>query len=121
MNRWIWWVPLAVFALWWGWLGFRWGWIATTTTQTDVIEVYAQRYLADRTRDGTGEGARLTDCVAYPGPDAGVWLHVVCKPMPPDPAPSYEYEVNRLGQLVRARTAHSKEPRPVPTSKRPST
>ena len=84
MTRWIWWVPLAVFALWWGWLGFRWGWIATTTTQTDVIEVYAQRYLADRTRDGTGEGARLTDCVAYPGPDAGIWLHVVCKPMPPD-------------------------------------
>jgi hypothetical protein len=100
MPRWVWWAPLAVFLLWWAWLGFRWGWIAMTTTETDVIEAYAERYLADRARDGSADGAELSDCVAYPGADRGVWLHVVCGPASGDPARTYDYRVNRLGGLV---------------------
>ncbi len=111
MPRWIWWAPLAVFLLWWGWLGFRWGWIAATTTETDVINAYADRYLEDRARDGTGAGARITDCVAYPGTERGIWLHVVCGPAG-DPSRRYEYEVNRLGGFVRGQDPHSEGLRP---------
>ncbi|CUH80248.1 hypothetical protein [Tropicibacter naphthalenivorans] len=97
MPRWVWFLPLGLLLLATAGLGFRYGWALMTLTETDVITAYAQRYLADR----PGGGARLTDCVAYPGEAPGIWLRVVCAP-PGDPAQSYEYQVNRLGHLVRA-------------------
>lgn len=95
----LWWVPLGAFVLFWAFLGLRWGWIAVKTTETDVIETYASRYLTDRERDGTGTDARITDCVAYPGETPGIWIVVSCGPTPLDLTRHYEYYVNRLGGL----------------------
>ncbi|MBW4707892.1 hypothetical protein KX928_08850 [Roseobacter sp. YSTF-M11] len=95
MNRWLWWAPLVLLitglAVW----GFRLGWIAATITETDVITTYAKRYL-----EAAGPGAALSDCVAYPGRDRGVWLVVRCGPDPSGSGGRYEYHVNRLGGLV---------------------
>ncbi|MEM9576056.1 MAG: hypothetical protein AAF999_03475 [Pseudomonadota bacterium] len=99
MPRWLWWTPIAALtclaAVW----GFRLGWIMITTTETDVIEIYAQKYLEDRARDGTAEGAILADCVAYPGDTPGIWIIVSCGPDPFDASLHYEYSVNRFGGL----------------------
>ncbi|MGP6085543.1 hypothetical protein [Antarctobacter jejuensis] len=106
MPRWLWWMPLVGIVTLMALHFFRLGWIAANLTETDVIEAYAQQYLKDRARDGTAEGARRSDCVAYPGEDAGIWLHVLCGP-PGDPSRQYEYEVDRLGQFVRGLSPHS--------------
>ena len=46
MPRWIWFTPLGVLvaaiAVW----GFRLGWIAATISETDVIEVWTEQYVA---------------------------------------------------------------------------
>lgn len=107
MPRWLWWAPFGILVLGTGLLGLRWGWIAAHTTEADVINRYAQKYIEDRTRDGTGQGAEPTDCVAYPGEDPGIWLSVVCGPDPKDLSRSYEYQVDRLGQFVRGWSPHS--------------
>lgn len=99
MPRWLWWTPLALVAMAGALFSFRMGWIAATTTQMDVINKFAARYLENRLRDGTAEGAKVTDCVAYPGEDRGVWLIISCGPTPPDPVRSYEYHVNRFGNF----------------------
>ena len=53
----LWWLPLGAFVLFWAALGLRWGWIVATTTETEVIETYAARYLQDRAEAGTGADA----------------------------------------------------------------
>lgn len=103
-RRWLW-LPLIALVALATVLGLRAGWRYATLTETDVINAYAAHYLADRKQAGTGQGARLTDCVAFPAApeDRGIWLIVSCGPTPFDPALSYEYAVSRAGRLVEQR------------------
>lgn len=99
MPRWVWFVPLGAITLALGLWGFRMGWIAATITETDVINTYAQKYLADRAERGSGEPPAATDCVAYPGQTQGIWLVVSCGSESADAGARYEYHVNRFGGL----------------------
>ncbi len=121
MPRWLWFAPLAVITVLGGVWAFRLGWIAAHTTETDVINFYAQRYLEDRARDGIPGGASLSDCVAFPGAARGIWLHIVCGPSPTDRSRQYEYEVNRLGQYVRGWSPHSEGVKPGSETRLPET
>lgn len=95
MPPWLWWAPLAVLvstlAVW----VFRWGWIAATITETDVINTYAQRYLQE-----AGGAARLTDCVAVPGGHKDVWIMVRCAGVT---GARYDYPVDKFGRLMDVR------------------
>ena len=93
-QHWLVWAPMSL----------NYGTLAADLTETEVIEDYANRYLMDRTRAGTAEGAALTDCMAYPAApqDAPVWLVVSCGPTPFDASRQYEYYVNRWGLLKLA-------------------
>ncbi|MFZ5963877.1 hypothetical protein ACOXXX_13065 [Thalassococcus sp. BH17M4-6] len=97
MPRWVWFVPVGLLVALAGVLGWRHGWVVANVTETQVIDAYAERYLADRARDGTGEGARRSDCRAQPSERA--WLVVVCGPTPHDAARHYTYYVARDGRL----------------------
>ncbi|SPF80565.1 hypothetical protein [Pseudoprimorskyibacter insulae] len=99
MPPWVKWIPLAVLTLWVSLHFLRLGWIAANLSETDVIDIYANQYLEDRRRDGTGEGAQKSDCLAYPGEIRGIWFVVACGPKPFDAARHYEYHVNRFGAL----------------------
>ena len=101
MQRLLWWLPLALFIVFSAGLGLRYGWLAMTTTEAEVISRYAEKYLDDRLNDGTIEGASLLDCVAYPGRESGIWLYISCGPTPFDSSRHYKYEVNRIGQFIR--------------------
>jgi hypothetical protein len=90
VSRWLWWAPLAALVLGFALLGLRWGWLAATITETDVINKYAQRYV-----EMAGAGAQLTDCTAVPGDASeGIWMIVRCAP---PQGRGYEFHVNRLG------------------------
>lgn len=91
MPRWLWFSPLAVLVTALTAWGFRWGWIAATITETDVINTFAQRYVA-----GAGAAARLTDCTAVPGAQKGVWIVVRCGRQDT----RYDYPVDRFGRLL---------------------
>lgn len=97
MPRWLWFMPLAALTLALAVWGFRIGYISAHLTETEAINHYAERYLQDRARAGTGQGARKSDCVAYPGQTRGVWIIVDCGPVQTDPARRYVYQVNRFG------------------------
>lgn len=84
MPRWLWWLPLGVLTLVAGLLMFRQGWLAAHMTETDVINHYAARYVAEH-------GGDLRDCVAVPG-RAAVWIEVRCGKV--------IYPVDRAGRLV---------------------
>jgi hypothetical protein len=103
-NWWLW-APLAVLCALAALLGLRYGIQVASLTETDVINRFADRYLADRAAAGTGAGAARTDCMAYPAApeDHGIWLIVSCGPTPYDAARQYEYAVSRSGRLVQAR------------------
>ena len=88
----LWWAPFGVFLVFWAVIGFRYGSKAVSTTETEVINRYAAQYLED-----AGEGAELTDCIAYPSSELGIWLVVSCAP--PLRALPFEYHVNRVGSL----------------------
>lgn len=68
---------------------------ALLITETEIIEAYADRYLAD-----AGEGAKRTDCRAQPGTGSGVRMVVICGPAQFDAARHYEYHVGPLGGLI---------------------
>ena len=89
----LWWAPFGVFLVFWAVIGFRYGSKAVGTTETEVINRYAAQYLED-----AGEGAMLTDCMAYPGTELGIWLVISCAP--PLREMAFEYNVNRVGRLV---------------------
>lgn len=118
--RWLIWMPLVAMVSLLSIHFFRLGWIAVNMTETEVIGFYAQRYLADRARDGTGDGAARHDCVAYPGKDDGIWLHIVCGPAG-DPSRQYEYEVDRWGLSVRGWFPHSEGVTPGTGLRHPET
>ncbi|MEM6303633.1 MAG: hypothetical protein AAF744_02875 [Pseudomonadota bacterium] len=95
--RWLWWLPLALLTVFCAIVGLRYGMQVVNTTETDVIAHYAARYVAE-----TGEGARLTDCVAAPADEMPhVWLKVLCRP-PGSPGKVTAYLVNRFGGLEAA-------------------
>lgn len=72
MPRWVWFAPFGilviVLALW----GFRWGWVAATISETDVIESWTAHYLAQT------PGGRATDCTGQPGQQPNIWILVSC-------------------------------------------
>ena len=95
MPRWVWFAPLGLLvvllALW----GFRLGWIVATISETDVIEKWTARYLAEIPQ------GRATDCTGQPGTAPPVWILVSCV------APSgerYDFPVDRLGRLRAVRS-----------------
>lgn len=88
MVRWVWWVPLGLATLVGALLAFRFGWIAATITETDVINAMASRYV---TQDG-GPGATAGDCVGLVGQVEGAWITVRCG--------TRVYHVNRFGRLL---------------------
>jgi len=72
-------------------LGLLLGGRAATTTETDVIERVAERYLAE-----AGAGAARSDCAARPAVNDALWLVVACG--------DYEYFVDGYGRLVHRNT-----------------
>lgn len=88
MPGWVWFVPLGLATLVGALLAFRYGWIAATITETDVINAIANRYV---TEDG-GADARAADCVGLPGMRPGAWITVRCG--------TIEYHVDRFGRLI---------------------
>lgn len=104
MPRWVWFAPLAALAVAIGAWAFRWGWIAATLTETDVITTYSARYLEER-----GEGARLTDCTAQPGALEPVWILVTCVDQDQT---RYDYPVDRFGRLLQIETQPTAMERP---------
>jgi hypothetical protein len=92
-SRWLWWLPLGLLGLSLALIGLRWGWIAATITETDVIGRYAAHYVASE-----GEGAEMSDCVGIPGHDLpGIWIVVRCRPNAGRDSAGRDYFVNRLG------------------------
>ncbi|WP_210877079.1 hypothetical protein [Roseovarius autotrophicus] len=78
-----------------GVLGLLMGLRALNTTETDVIERIAARYVAE-----TGGEARLSDCAATPASSAGLWLVVACVPQA---GGRVEYFVDRFGRVADRR------------------
>ncbi|QFT64114.1 hypothetical protein [Roseivivax sp. THAF30] len=101
MPGWLRFLPFALLVAMAALVGWRQGWIVANVTETQVIEAYAERYMADRQAAGTGEGAARSDCRARPAPEGAGWLVVICGPSPHDPARHYTYYVNRSGGLER--------------------
>ncbi len=99
MPRWLWFAPLALITVLLGLWAFRLGWIMVTLAETDVINRYAQKYLAEQADDSSAPRATLTDCVAYPGEAEGIWIVVRCGPASSGETQAYEYHVNRFGGL----------------------
>lgn len=87
MPRWAWFLPLGVLVIGGGLLGFRYGWIVANMTETDAIEAYAARWMAQT-------GAPAADCTGVPGRD--VWLVIRCG----TGQDRVIYRVNRFGGLV---------------------
>lgn len=93
VDRWLWWAPLGLITLGCVLFGLRMGWIAATTSETDVITHFAAEYVQTHRGD-----AQLTDCFALPARDIpGIWILVRCRP--PNTSQGYEYYVNRFGGL----------------------
>lgn len=95
MPHWLWFLPVGLLVALAALVGWRHGWVVANVTETEVIEAYAQRYLQDRARDGTGATAQMSDCRARPADRA--WIVVICGPEPHDTARHYTYYVNRDG------------------------
>lgn len=68
-------------------LGLMLGGRAVTTTETEVIERVAERYLGE-----AGADAARTDCAARPAASADLWLVVACG--------QYEYFVDAYGRVA---------------------
>ncbi|MCL3882778.1 hypothetical protein [Marivita sp. GX14005] len=84
--HWIWFLPLALATVLGALLAFRYGWIAATLTESDVIDTMSRRYV---TEDG---GARQSDCTGLPGQVRGAWITVRCGAL--------SYHVNRFGGVI---------------------
>ena len=73
-------------------IGLLLGGRAVLTTETEVIERVASRYLAD-----AGQGALRSDCTARPATSADLWLVVGCG--------HYEYFVDAYGRVAHVNVA----------------
>lgn len=89
-------VPLVVVAALLAVVGLRLGYMAATTSETDVITHYSALYV-----DRKGTGAAVTDCFAVPGQGAGIWLVVTCSPGGAGDDEIYTFYINRLGGLEK--------------------
>ncbi|KNG93957.1 hypothetical protein [Pseudaestuariivita atlantica] len=78
------WAPFAVLVVATGVMAFVAGWQARGVTETDVIERYTARYVAD--------GGSATDCIAVPG-EGRVWIEVRCG--------AIVYHASRFGRLLK--------------------
>ncbi|MFK7838145.1 MAG: hypothetical protein AB8B60_18190 [Sulfitobacter sp.] len=91
MPRWLWWMPFVVLTVVAGLLVYRQGYVAAHITETDVINHYAEIYVAEGP-----EGAKVTDCAARPGDETGIWLIISCG----GAAHIVQYRVDRFGRLI---------------------
>ncbi|PKQ14015.1 MAG: hypothetical protein CVT70_00710 [Alphaproteobacteria bacterium HGW-Alphaproteobacteria-1] len=72
-----------------GVLGLMLGLRAFDTTETEVIERVAARYVAET-------GGTVSDCAAWPATSAGLWLVVICG----SEGGRVEYFVDRTGRVA---------------------
>ncbi len=97
--RWLMWTPISLFTIYVAVLGFRFGWLAATLDEGEVIAHYAERYVATMQADFKNSDAQASHCYGLPSDDDGVWMTVVCGLN--GCGPSYrEYHVNRIGAFV---------------------
>ena len=96
--------------------GFVLGLRVLRTTETEVIERYAQQYLQEGQSVIGLVTARETDCVAYPSDQRGVWIVVACTPVNATANQRFEYHVKRLGGLVRTCTPKTGQGTPQPST-----
>lgn len=96
MPRWLWFAPFGFLLLIAGYNGIKLGLDRANVTETAVINHYAAEYLNDH-RTVLGREGALSDCLAIPGADPGVWLEVRCTP---DEGPAFIYGVKRNGALA---------------------
>lgn len=101
MPRWLWWGPLVVLTFVAGLFVFREGWIRANLSETDVINHFAAQYVAQ-----TGGNAQMTDCMAEPGQQTGVWIVVQCQ----SDSGAAQFLVDRFGRLVEPRKLDVLEP-----------
>lgn len=95
------WIPVILLTLLLAVIGLRYGILRQGIPETDVITLYAQRYLADHAGSGRPGTAQVTDCSARPGQGVWSWLVVTCRPKGGAEGAIYRYEVNALGGLIR--------------------
>ncbi len=86
-------LPLAALTLVASLLAFRAGYWQANLTETDVINTYAAKYVAET-------GGDPTDCVATPG-QTPVWIEVICRS---GDGTARIYPVNKLGALLPVTT-----------------
>ncbi|WP_416368099.1 hypothetical protein [Tritonibacter mobilis] len=96
------WIPIAMLALVLAVVGFRYGLIRQGITETDVITLYAQKYLGDHADSGALGSAQISDCAARPAERGHLWtwLVVTCRPEGHTDAGSFRYRINWLGGLI---------------------
>ncbi len=108
LPRWIWLLPLGVLLLIVAANGVRLGMQRAALDEGTVIAFYADQYLQDHARlDAPGEAA-LTDCVAVPGTDPGIWIVVRCQAR--GQSDSFDYYIRSDGAL--AFTGRERDARP---------
>jgi hypothetical protein len=101
-RRVIWFVPFAGLIALLAVTGLRLGWIASSLSETDVINKFVGLYLGE-----AGARAQPTDCIAFPSQSRGIWIVVRCEGGVDTPSRIYEYHVNRLGGLEYSGTPKS--------------
>jgi hypothetical protein len=89
----------------------RYGNMAASVTESDMIARYAAQYVQERaqaleratdqakdqaTYQAGNSAAALSDCVAYPGTVPEIWIVVSCS----NGDARFEYHLNRIGGLV---------------------
>jgi hypothetical protein len=94
------WIPIAVLAVVLAGIGFRYGIMRQGITESDVITLYAQQYLADHTASGGAGIARISDCAARPAEGIWAWLVITCRPEGSASDAGFRYTVNWLGGLI---------------------
>ena len=96
------WVPIGILALLLAVIGFRYGVIRQGMSESDVITLYAQIYLADHAGSSAAGRASSSDCSARPAPAVWTWLVVRCQPQDTGGDATFTYRVNWLGGLIDA-------------------
>ncbi|WP_294608183.1 hypothetical protein [Roseovarius sp.] len=94
MPRWMLFVPLMALVAAVAGIGLMLGGRSVGTTETEVIDRFATRYLAE-----AGVGAARSDCAARPAQSEGLWLVVACDMRG---GARYEYFVDGYGRLAHA-------------------
>jgi hypothetical protein len=102
MPRWLWFAPLAGLTALLAVGVYRLSGWTSQITETDVIQLAADRYREDAQADGVTTD-RDTDCVARPGAPPA-WITVTCV----NDVRTYVYDLDRVGRfLVRPVTGPS--------------